>query len=100
MMQDDLNTINNWLMYNKLTMNYVKTNYMIIGTRFSVNNYTEMSLKIGNSSIQRVESIKYLGITIQQNLKWDLHIDYTCLKINAICGVLNRIGHRARQEYL
>ena len=36
--------------------------------------HSPTSLVVDNISLERVESYKLLGITMQNNLKWDLHV--------------------------
>lgn len=63
--------IEKWLRFNIFTLNIEekKTKYL----PFSSYNNLE-SLEV-NSSIPESKSAKYLGITIDRNLKWDLHIN-------------------------
>lgn len=39
-----------------------------------------------------MSSFKYLGITLQDNLEWNLHIDSTYRKIIGIASIMNRLG--------
>ena len=48
-----------------------------------------------NSSLERVESYKLLGLTMQNNLKWDLHVSEIVTKASKrihILRVLRRNG--------
>lgn len=91
--QHDLNIIANWLSRKKLTLNAEKTKFMLIKPGVSVEPMnTDFSLFIDNKQISRVPSFKYLGITLQENLKWDLHIDSICRKIMGISCVVKRLG--------
>ena len=40
--------------------------------------------------LENVESIKYLGVTITSDLKWNLHIRNVCSKANRTLGFLRR----------
>ena len=42
---------------------------------------TSLDIKIGNSSILKVENYKYLGVTIDSNLKWSDHIEAVKTKL-------------------
>ena len=48
-------------------------------------NYT-----LHNHTLETVTSAKYLGITLQSNLKWDKHIDDNISKANKTLGFLRR----------
>lgn len=89
--QEDLNLISSWFTYNKLTVNASKTKYMLIKPGRPLN-MPNLSINISNTVLSRVTSFKYLGITIQENLKWDIHIDTVCRKIMGISCVMNRFG--------
>ena len=42
------------------------------------------------SEIERVDSIKYLGLTIKDNLSWSDHISKICSKARRLVGMLFR----------
>lgn len=48
-------------------------------------------LKINNNGISRVKKVKYLGLTISNNLKWTPHINNIVKKVNHIIKCLLRI---------
>ena len=45
---------------------------------------------IHNSHIQPISNAKYLGITINNKLSWNTHIDITCQKANNTLNFINR----------
>ena len=52
-------------------------------------------------TLENVSTTKYLGITIQDNLKWENHITSTCNKANRTLGFLRRnlrIGNKKTKE--
>ncbi|KAK3517002.1 hypothetical protein QTP70_029966 [Hemibagrus guttatus] len=62
-----------WCSLNNLELNMLKTVEMIMDFR----RYTPAlpPLTIMNSTVPTVESFRFLGTTISQDLKWDTHID-------------------------
>ena len=61
----DLANVNAWLLANKLSLNLVKTEYLLIGSRSKINNLTsEPNIVINNRPIKRVTETKSLGILI------------------------------------
>ncbi|CAM4574253.1 unnamed protein product [Leuciscus chuanchicus] len=59
--------------YNNLELNALKTLEMIVD--FRRNPPALPSLTIMDSTVTAVESFRFLGTTISQDLKWDTHID-------------------------
>ena len=42
----------------------------------------QASYKLEGTVLENVESIKYLGVTITEDLKWNIHISNVCTKAN------------------
>ncbi len=62
-----------WCSLNNLELNTLKTVEMIVD--FRRNPPALPPLTIMNSKVTAVESFRFLGTTISQDLKWDIHID-------------------------
>ena len=60
--------------------------------RFSSLNY-DFSLNMGGNEIERTNSYKYLGITIDQKLNWRAHIKELSAKLSNVCGILSKTRH-------
>lgn len=86
----DLCKINSWLEGNGLRLNASKTVYMV----FKEINKTPINidLNIDGFPIQQVQKAKYLGIVIDEKLKWEDHITSIDQKINPFLGALRRSG--------
>ena len=50
----------------------------------------DFTYKLHNHSLEKVDSTKYLGLTLQSNLKWDKHIDNMTSKANQSLGFIRR----------
>ena len=48
------------------------------------------SYNLEGTVLDNVENIKYLGITITNNLKWSTHVSNICTRANRILGFLTR----------
>jgi len=90
-MQHDLDVITNWLNFNQLTMNAKKTKFMIISPSKPPTMCSPPL--INNVPIEQVNSYKYLGLVIDEQLKWKSHIKHIINKIAPITGVLWRTRH-------
>ena len=88
-----------WLQCNKLNLNAIKTEFMMLGTHQRLHQLdyapetTPFKLAVNDYEIRRVRKDKYLGLIVDENLTWKEHIDYICGKIKRGVGVLKRIRH-------
>ena len=72
-LNSDLKNIHQWLIGNKLTLNVDKTEYMIIGTRQKLKHLShDIDVHIGQKKLKRVTSKNVFGVTIDNQLRWDL----------------------------
>ena len=65
----------------------VKCNMMQLTKK---HNKIQASYTLEGTVHENVESIKYLGVTITSDLKWNTHIRNVCTKANRTLGFLNR----------
>ena len=86
-----LSNLNTWLAANKLTLNSSKTEFMLIGSRQKLGTYdTPPKLIIGGDIIKQVSSVKSLGVHIDENLSWNIHIEKIAKKIASGIGAIKR----------
>ncbi|CAB4012084.1 RNA-directed DNA polymerase from mobile element jockey [Paramuricea clavata] len=79
-MQEVLDTMNDWALRNKTKLYAKKTKDMWICFKAAIPE--PPSLKIGNDTIERVNSFKLLGLWINNTLKWNTHIEEITKKAN------------------
>ena len=80
--ENDLKNTYDWLVANQLSLSWEKTNFIIFHSpKKKIDNVTD--LKVYENSIKRVKSVKYLGMCIDEELKWDEHV-------NNLCSTLSR----------
>ena len=85
----DLGNLNKWLISNKLALNTAKTEFMLIASRRKLSILSsQRELSIDNVSIEKVTSVKSLGIFIDENLPWQTHIDELFKKITSGVGAI------------
>jgi len=89
MMNEDLEKINLWFTYNKLSLNVEKTNFVYF-KKSSWNN-PNIVCKIGNGIVKQVSNVKYLGITLDQHLQWDVQVNKLLPKLRAASRLMYRL---------
>lgn len=73
--ESDLSDIFAWFRYSKLTLNQAKTKFIPFSS-YNSNLPDYYFLNVGqNNCISRVDNIKYLGIIIDQHLRWDKQVN-------------------------
>ena len=78
-------------MASNLTLNKSKTEFILIGSRQKLQTFsTPPSLFIDNAPIHQVVSTKCLGVYVDENLSWDVHIDNITKKISCGIDILKR----------
>ena len=87
-----------WIDTNKLSLNLGKTKYMIFTKREIIRKYDYIS--ISESRIERVGHTKFLGFTIQENLKWSLHVNNILEKISKGIAVLRKVRKYLNKDAL
>ena len=91
-MTKDLKGITSWLSANKLTLNVLKTDFMLIGSRQRVAALEgNVTLRLNDAVLQQVHSLKCLGVNVDQNLTWDSHIASIRKKVTRNVGILKKV---------
>ena len=94
-------------MSNKLSINLAneKTNYML----FKPNKHTDsfivtmnLSCHINNHYLTRVNCVEYLGVWLDENLRFNVHINNLMKKVRGLTGILYRkkyvLGPQCRKQ--
>ena len=59
-----------------------------------------MMMMIKGHKVNQVKSLKYLGLYIDAELKWDVHVNYLCEKVGRMISFLRRLRHFINRIYL
>ena len=95
LIKKELLNINKWFISNRLTLNIYKTCYMLFNNKLS-----HINISINNINLTRVKSTEFLGIIIDENLDWKLHILYLKIKLKKIIWMTNIISKFVNQKAL
>ena len=97
---NELNSLNNWFLKHKLSLNYSKTNFLLINkTPYRPVDYI-FQLSFNGTSINRVQNIKYLGVYIDELLNWSVHTSYLSLQLAKYRGLFCRLRNYVTRETL
>jgi hypothetical protein len=86
-MQTALSNAANWLNENRLVVNPAKSNFIILGHSSKTKNI-DFNLNMNNIPVPRCTSTKLLGITIDDQLRWDEHVNNILTKVSPKLGLL------------
>jgi len=84
-----LQVFSDWCCFNKLALNVNKTKYILFTPFLHPVNPV---LLIGGTPLERVAEYKYLGVTIDEKLKFSTHISILKTKLSKLCGITYKLG--------
>ena len=76
---------------NKLTLNYDMCKCMIVCGK-PIDSLS-LDLTVNNVKIKRTESVRYLGVQLDENLSWKSHVENLKKKLSKLCGVIFKLRH-------
>ena len=85
--QEDVDSLSNWLVENKLTMNVDKCVVFFLVLKIPEN------LKKQEENKDYKVSFNYLGVHVDKWLRFNQQIDYVVKKSNRFCGLIYSTGH-------
>ena len=87
LLDDEFPKVCNWFQINKLSLNTDKTCFQIYNKS---NQEVDVNVKLRGDHIREVETVKYLGVFIDRNMKWNNHVIHISSIISRNIGILNR----------
>ena len=63
-------------------------------------NLDNIDIKINNDSVIRVNNIKFLGVILDENLTWKLHLNQLCVRVSQITGIIHKTRDNLNNESL
>ena len=100
-MNRDLAYVNEWLLANKLSLNVIKTEFILIGSAQKLNSIViQPNIEINQVKINQVGNATVLGVEIDDRLSWDSHIDKVAKKVTSGIGAIRKIRDLVDRETL
>ena len=84
----ELISVNDWIIANRLSLNLVKTNYMLFSNTLAS---LPDNIIFNDVQITEVLSTTFLGLHIDSKLNWKDHISYLCKLLSRNTGVINSL---------
>ena len=85
----DLSSLNDWFIANKLNLNTVNSEFMMIaGSHHLTDPNLRPTLYVGGSQLKPVSCTKHVGAEIESRLSWSNHIDKICKKVSSGIGII------------
>ena len=92
-MNIELENLKVWLRGNKLSLNVAKTTSMLVGTRHTINDKVTIeplraNFVISGEPLEQKPSVKYLGVYIDNKLKWKDRIKAVASKVTRAIAMI------------
>ena len=91
-LNQDIKALDKWLRGNKLSLNVAKTQLMVISTKQKLavlkSRNEQLNLHIHDNDLDSVQSIKYLGVHIDNTLDWKKYAQELLQKISRSLGLI------------
>ena len=93
----DIAPISNWMISNSMRINTTKTKYVLIATpqklKSIANNRNDdlLSVYIAGSKISQVNCGSILGVSLDETLSWNSHVNRLCLTLSKRIGLIRRL---------
>ena len=98
-LQDSLDNVIQWCKGNNMVLHPGKTKAMIITTRQKHQlQQLNLNVRIGSDFIEQVENYRLLGITIDNELKWDIHVNRICKTVSRNIYLLKKLAYFVSQD--
>ena len=88
----DLKNLTNWLNANKICLNVSKSEVVLFKSSRKLTD-VPLKLKLNGKRLYPTNSVKYLGINIDENLTWKQQISDIAIKLNKANGILSKLRH-------
>ena len=98
--QIELKKVNPWLCQNKPSPNLSKTNHIIINKQPLKTCECNFKIALNVITINKAHTVKYVGLFIDDNLKWTSQINYLSTQLARCTGLFYRLHNFVLRETL
>ena len=97
-LNEELDTLNQWLQLNGLSLNIDKTNF--VSFHPPQRKILSFNLKISGMPVEQSIYVKYLGLIVDSHLNWKKHVHEVSKKISRGIGILSKLRHFVTDDIL
>ena len=90
-MNEIMSNVSHWYTANRLVLNVSKSNAMLIGRSIDENQRNQFTVNINDACVENVRCTKYLGVHIDEQLKFDIHVNNLVKRLSAKISWLSRL---------
>ena len=90
-LQQCLNCASHWYTANRLVLNTTKCSVMLFGASIDDQEKSNCKLDIANTGIEYCKITKYLGVYVEESLKFVVHVNNLTAKLAKLFGWLGRL---------
>ena len=87
----NISNLKEWFVCNKLTLNESKTHFCLFHTKNKPIPYNLETIECNEMVIHRCDTVKYIGLMMDEQLNWKNHIDFLLKNIMKYFGIFNNI---------
>ena len=88
----ELPKLSKWFRSNKLSLNLKKTNYIYFQDRKN-NDIPDIEITLDGELLEKRDSTKFFGLLINENLRWNNHVQYISNTISRNIGILCKLKY-------
>ena len=95
---EQIRHVDYWLCKNKLSLNYSKTNYLLILKQPKKTVHENFVIHLNDKTLKRSSTVKYLGLFIDDTLNWSSHVNYLSHQLARFSGVFLQVAQLRKQR--
>ena len=96
--EKDLERVTAWFKENRLLINVMKTQLMVLTRKGKSHEANEINVKIGDTTLDKKSCVTYLGVKLDKDLSWKVHIENLHRQCSAKLAIIRRACHYLPQK--
>ena len=96
----ELTIINDWMKYNRLSLNYKKSVYFISAPKQKRVALQNFQLHVGGHKLSNTDCVKYLGVFINNKITWKEQVYHVVNKLANAARILSKMRHYVNKKTL